>query len=195
MLDTIDDYKKWVAAGPQADRLVGAHVNVIVPCTRVALVARHLVRANTYNPNTVPGDRLALLVRSIVDNGFCFPVVTILDAADEMFVVIDGFHRWLVTGPDWLGLSYVPIVVLTHDITQRMTATMQFNKARGHHQVDLDAEIVRELITQGLGETEIAARLGLDEEAVHRYKQISGVASVFARTPYSLAWEMVDDGK
>lgn len=187
MLDTIEDYKAWAAA--RQPQRIGS---VLVPCNDVALVARHLVRANSYNPNHVPTDRLNLLVRSIRDNGFCFPIVTILDAEDGALVVVDGFHRWLVSGPEWLDMSHVPVVVLAHGIAQRMAATVQFNKARGHHQVDLDAEIVRELIAQGLDETEVAARLGLDEESVHRYKQVAGIASVFAHTPYSSAWEMVE---
>src|SRR5690606_25760245 len=103
---------------------------VAIPCMGTVLVARELVRANTYNPNHVPPDRLHLLVRSIVDNGFCFPIVTIFDDADGVLVVVDGFHRWLVSGPDWLGLSHVPAVVLEHDISRRMAATVQFNKAR-----------------------------------------------------------------
>lgn len=193
MLDTIDDYLRWAAAQRHVS-LSGTSCNVRVPCCSVALVARQLVRANTYNPNHVSGDKMALLARSITDNGFCFPVVTIFDAADGVFVVVDGFHRWLVSGPEWLGLSHVPVVVLEHDMAQRMAATMQFNKARGHHQVDLDAEIVRELLAQGLSEGQVAERLGLDEESVHRYKQVAGIASVFASTPYSTAWEMVDDG-
>lgn len=166
---------------------------VLVPCYDVQLVTRELVRANTYNPNHVPPDRLALLVESIVDNGFCFPIVTIFDDTEDALVVIDGFHRWLVSGPDWLDLPGVPVAVLNHDITKRMAATVQFNKARGHHQVDLDADIVRALLQQGLDEAEVATKLGLDEEAVHRYKQVAGVASIFARTPYSSAWEMVDE--
>lgn len=166
---------------------------VAAPCLSVLMVVRDLVVANTYNPNSVPPDRLELLRTSIVENGFCFPCVTILDRDLERFVIIDGFHRYLVSGPDWLGLEYVPVVCLTHSIQKRMTATMQFNRARGIHQIDLDADIVRALIQQGMTDAEVAVQLGMDEDTVHRYKQLTGIAELFAKVQYSTAWEMQED--
>lgn len=111
----------------------------------------------------------------------------------EKFVVIDGFHRSVIGGPDWLGLSHLPVIVLPHDLSQRMVATHQFNKARGVHQVDLDAEIVRALIEQGMSESDVAQKLGLEEDAVHRYKQITGIAELFKNSEWSMAWEVEDD--
>src|SRR5690606_2979924 len=95
--------------------------------------------------------------------------------------------------PEWLDLPEVPIVVLEHTMAERLTATMQFNRARGVHQVDLDAEVVRALLEQGLSEEEIATKLGMDADTVHRYKQLTGVAELFKNAEYSLAWEMADD--
>lgn len=169
------------------------HGKVRVPCTTTLLVRPTLVCANTYNPNSVSADKMLLLQQSILDNGFCFPVVTIWDDEAEVFVVIDGFHRTLIGGPGWLAFDYVPLVVLEHTPAQRMAATVQLNKARGVHQVDLDAEVIRALIEQGQSEEEISVHLGIDLETVHRYKQITGVAALFAKSDYSRAWEMVDD--
>lgn len=135
---------------------------------------------------------MELLRQSIMDNGFAFPIVTIYDPDLERFVVIDGFHRYLISGPDWLDMAYVPIVVLEHDISQRMTATWQFNKARGVHQVDLDADLIRALIEQGIAEDEIAEHLGIDLDTVFRYKQVTGIAELFKNQDYSMAWEMVE---
>lgn len=171
-----------------------SHGQITVPCMNTLLVARELIVANTYNPNHVSPEKMDLLKQSILDNGFCFPIVTIWDDDGESFTIIDGFHRWLVGGPSYFDLSHLPVVVLPHDITKRMVATVQFNKARGVHQVDLDAEVIRALVEQGLDDSEIAARLGLEEDAVHRYKQVTGVAELFKNTDYSQAWEMVDDG-
>lgn len=165
---------------------------IAVPCANTLLVARDLVQANTYNPNSVSSDKMELLRQSIEDNGFAFPIVTIYDPDLEKFVVIDGFHRYLISGPDWLDMAYVPIVVLEHDISQRMTATWQFNKARGVHQVDLDADLIRALIEQGIAEDEIAEHLGIDLDTVFRYKQITGIAELFKSQDYSMAWEMVE---
>lgn len=166
---------------------------VPVPCASTLLVARSLVVSNLYNPNSVSDDKMLLLRQSILDNGFCFPIVTIWDDEQERFVIIDGFHRNLISSGEWLDFDYVPIVVLQHDIGQRMVATSQFNKARGVHQVDLDAELIRKLIEQGMSEDDIATHLGIDLETIHRYKSITGVAELFKSSAWSTAWEIVDD--
>ena len=163
---------------------------ILVPCCNTILVSTKLVVANQYNPNHVPAEKMALLMQSILDNGFCFPVVVIYDDELELFVVIDGFHRTIIGGDGWLEFDYIPLVVLDHDIKRRMAATVQFNKARGVHQVDLDADVIRALIEQGMTEDEICAHLGIDEETVHRYKQLTGIAELFKNADYSMSWEM-----
>ena len=164
-----------------------------VPCLNTILVAPPLVVANDYNPNSVSGDKLELLRTSIIDNGWCFPVATVRDTDRRAFVVVDGFHRKLIGSGDWLDMEYIPIVVLAHNLAQRMAATIQFNKARGIHQVDLDADVVRALIYQGMTEEEVSEKLGMEIDAVHRYKQLTGIVDLFKNVTYSTAWEMEDD--
>jgi ParB-like chromosome segregation protein Spo0J len=89
-------------------------------------------------------------------------------------------------------MSHVPLAVLDHDAKQRMIATWQFNKARGSHEVDLDADLIRALIQQGMAEDEIAQHLGIDLDTVHRYKQLTGIAELFQNAQYSMAWEMAE---
>ena len=193
-IDTLEDFRvATTAMQPIVVRSKSRDEEVRVPCLNTLLVKSELVVANSYNPNHVSNDKMHLLQQSILDNGFCFPVVAIFDPEQEKFVIIDGFHRRMISGEDWLDLDYVPVVVLEHDIKQRMAATVQFNKARGVHQLDLDAEVIRALVEQGLSEEEIAAKLGMELESVHRYKQVAGIASLFARSEYSKAWEMVDE--
>ena len=96
------------------------------------------------------------------------------------------------SGDKWLGMTHVPVAVLGHDATQRMVATWQFNKARGSHEVDLDADLIRALIQQGMDEDKIAEHLGIDLDTVHRYKQITGIAELFKSAEYSMSWCMVD---
>ena len=122
------------------------------------------------------------------------------EVADRLLLALDDgtIGLWQparnqIGGPDWLDCDYLPVVVLEHTMAQRMTATIQFNKARGVHQVDLDAEVIRSLLQQGLSEEEISTRLGIEIEAVHRYKQLTGVAELFKNADYSTSWEMVDD--
>jgi len=192
----IDTMAQFVAARAEMTPVYitsKSHGKVLVPCANTILVRVELVVANGWNPNFVSADKMQLLRQSILENGFCFPVVAIWDDESETFIIIDGFHRRTIGGPEWLDFDYIPLVFLDHNIAQRMTATVQFNKARGVHQVDLDAEVIRALIEQGLAEEEIAAHLGIDLETVHRYKQITGVAELFKNSAYSTAWTMVDD--
>lgn len=168
---------------------------ILVPCANTIVVKRDMVIANTYNPNHVSDDKMELLHQSIIDNGFAFPIVAIWDDEQGHFIVVDGFHRYLVSGPQWLDLTHVPVAVLAHNAAQRMMATWQFNKARGSHEVDLDADLIRALIQQGLEEDEIAKHLGIDLDTVFRYKQVTGVAELFKNAEYSMSWGMaeVDD--
>lgn len=160
------------------------------PCLETKMVDRDMVRANTWNPNSVPKDKMELLKQSIIDNGWTFPIVTIYDPDDEKYVVVDGFHRWTIAQKEWLDLKEVPIVVLDLDISQRMASTIQFNKARGFHAVDKDADIVRALIEQGWNEEEISKHLGIDMETVLRYKQLTGIVELFKNVEYSKSWEV-----
>lgn len=192
-IDTIEQFHvAWAAMQPVYINSK-KHGPVLVPCVNTLLVRRELIEANNYNPNSVPADKMRLLRQSILDNGFCFPVVTIFDDAEGKFIIVDGFHRDQQGDPDWLDLDYIPLVVLSLDISQRMTATIQFNKARGVHQVDLDAELVRKLLEQGMTELEISLHLGMELESVHRYKQLTGIAELFKNAAYSMPFEMVEE--
>lgn len=162
-----------------------------LPCMSPVLVPVSKVRANTYNPNHVSDNNMELLLQSIIDNGFCFPVVTIYDDVLDEYVVIDGFHRYLIFR-DYLQAEEIPIVVLDHTLAERMAATVQFNRARGVHQVDLMGDLVQALVGQGLEDTEIAQHLGMDDEEVYRLKQVTGIAEIFRNQTYSRSWTMTE---
>lgn len=173
--------------------LKGKHGREVkIPCVDTVLVIRHLVQANTYNPNGMPDQKREDLIESILLAGFAYGVASWWDDDLEKFVVVDGFHRWLVSGFDDLGLAYVPVTPLDLTPPERMMATWMFNKARGFHQVDLDAELIRSLIEQGVNEEEIVKHLGIDLDTVHRYKQVTGIAELFRGAQYSMAWEIVE---
>ena len=82
------------------------------------------------------------------------------------------------------------MVVLEHDIKKRMAATVQFNRARGVHQVELMGDLVQALVQQGASDEEIARHLGMNPEEVYRLKQITGIAELFKNQTYSRSWEM-----
>lgn len=194
-IDTVEDLIFWREEEVRDAYITSrVHGRIPVPCLHTVLVRRELVVDNLYNPNDVPPDKMDLLARSILDNGFCFPVVTVWDPEAERFVVIDGAHRRAIIGPEWFDCDYVPVVVLSHDMSRRLAATWQFNKARGVHQVDLDAELIRRLFEQGVDDAEIATRLGTDLDTVHRYKQVTGIAELFRNADWSGAWEVEETG-
>lgn len=149
------------------------------------------VRANNYNPNNVSENNMQLLLQSIQDNGFCFPVVTVWDPDEEVYVIVDGFHRYSIF-KDYLEAEEIPIIVLDHDIAQRMASTVQFNRARGVHQVELMGDLVKAMIDQGVTDEEISKHLGMDLEEVFRLKQITGIAELFKNQTYSKSWVMED---
>lgn len=164
---------------------------VKLPCLDVKIVPIEQVQGNNYNPNNVSDQNMYLLEESILANGFCFAVVTIWDPDLEKYIIIDGFHRYLLFR-DSLQANEIPIIVLEHDITKRMEATVQFNRARGVHQVELMGDLVQALVEQGVPDEEIAQKLGMEIEEVFRLKQITGIAELFKNQIYSKAWEMVE---
>ncbi|HZK18934.1 MAG TPA: ParB N-terminal domain-containing protein [Clostridia bacterium] len=164
-----------------------------LPCLNVKVVDIDEVRANNYNPNAVASNNMRLLEESILNNGFCFAVVTVWDPDLEKYIIVDGFHRYLIFR-DWLGAKQVPIIVLEHDISRRMAATVQFNRARGVHQVELMGDLVKALVEQGVADEDISQRLGMEMEEVYRLKQITGIAELFKNQIYSKAWEMREVG-
>ena len=165
--------------------------NIKLPVMEPIIVPIEKVQANNYNPNNVAKNNMILLEQSIIDNGFCFAVVTTYDADIDKYIIIDGFHRYTIF-KDYLQADELPIIVLNHDMKQRMASTVQFNRARGVHQVDLMGDLVQSLINQGASDEEIAKHLGMEMEEVFRLKQITGIAEIFKNQTYSKSWEMIE---
>ena len=162
-----------------------------LPCFDVKLVAIDSVVANTYNPNHVSPHNMDLLETSILDNGFCYPIVTTWDPDQEKYVIIDGWHRYFEFR-DRLGAREIPIIDLQLTAAQRMAATVQFNRARGVHQVELMADLVKSLADQGMELTGIAKKLGMPDEEVFRLLQVYGFSELYKNQAYSRAWVMED---
>lgn len=70
-----------------------------------------------------------------------------------------------------LGEILVPVVELVGaDTATLMMATVRHNRARGAHHVTRMADIVAELVGEGLADKEISVRLGMDLIEVERLK-------------------------
>lgn len=153
------------------------------------------VRANDYNPNTVAAPEFALLVQSIQADGYTQPVVT-WPAEEDVREVIDGFHRnRVVREVDDVRSScfgFLPVVTARVEQTgtaDRMAATIRHNRARGKHQVNMMTDIIIALSRKGWDDAKIGKELGMDADEVLRFKQVSGLASLFAEDQFSEAWE------
>lgn len=166
-----------------------------LPCMDVRLVPIGQVHTNNFyeNPNHVSKNNMELLERSIMLNGFCFPVVCV-DSEDYPgeYEIVDGHHRYLIFR-DYLGADEIPIVInARHKPSDRMAATVEFNRARGVHGVEEMSDLVRRMISQGCTDDEIAKECGMELEEVLRLKQLTGIAEVFKNQVYSMSWQMED---
>lgn len=164
---------------------------ITFPCMTPILVPAGQVIANDYNPNQVAKPELELLAISIEEDGVTQPIVVYLDSENGVYVVVDGFHRFLVL-TQWFKCAEIPVVVIDKPMAERMASTIRHNRARGKHRVDMMAVLVGKLRRMGKTETEIARNLGMEAEEVLRLQQTGGIASAFAGKGYSRVWVVAD---
>lgn len=140
--------------------------------TNVQVVPRARLIPNDYNPNVVLKGNLDLLENSILTNGWTLPIVVRPD-----MTIIDGFHRWLVSGREPLITrlkGMVPVVIVHHqDPSANIYGTITHNRARGVHQLGPMKGIVKRLMDQGKAVNEICAHLGMRPEEVFRLSDFS----------------------
>lgn len=147
------------------------------------------VEANDYNPNVVSKVNMDLLKTSIDQNDFCYPVITVFDSEREKYIIVDGFHRYKILKEVYES-DIIPIIVLqNHSINDRLTATVQFNRARGTHKISGDANIVVTLSKNGMTDENICKYLGMDIDEVIRLKQTTGLREAFSKHKFSESWE------
>lgn len=149
-----------------------SEVNVFAPLASLQWVDRTLLKANDYNPNKVSNENLKLLTQSILTNGWTLPIVVRPD-----FTIIDGFHRWTVSGREPLKSllgGKVPVVVVSHtDASDDIYGTITHNRARGTHLLEPMKAIVKRLIDDGKTVAEISKQLGMKPEEVFRLSDFS----------------------
>lgn len=160
---------------------------ITFPVLAVRMVPAQKVVANDYNPNRVAREEMQLLIHSIEQDGFTQPVVTFYDAEADIYVVVDGFHRYTVL-TEHFACEEIPVVVIDKPIQDRMASTIRHNRARGKHQVDLMSVLVEKLLRLGWTDQEIAQHLGMEAEEVLRLKQLTGLADLFDGQPFGRAW-------
>lgn len=162
------------------------------PVYNVLAVPIEKVKANTYNPNAVAPPEMELLETSIWEDGYTQPVVTYYDKEQDLYIVVDGFHRYLTMQRSGRirerEHGMLPVVVIDKEIGDRMASTIRHNRARGTHNVELMSAIVAELVEMGKGDRWICKHIGMSADELLRLKQITGVAALFANREFSQSW-------
>lgn len=162
------------------------------PVYNVKAVPLDKVRANTYNPNSVAPPEMELLETSIWEDGYTMPVVCYYDAKDDMYEIVDGFHRYTTMKTSKRirdrEKGLLPVVVIDKDESNRMASTIRHNRARGSHSIDLMSNIVSELTKAGMSDAWILKHVGMDKDELLRLKQITGIADLFKDKEFSAAF-------
>lgn len=145
---------------------------LLSPLKSLQWVDRNKIKPNDYNPNKVSKDNLKLLTQSIITNGWTLPIVVRAD-----MTIIDGFHRWLVSGEEPLLSKLegkVPVVIVEHEEeSEDIYGTVTHNRARGTHLLEPMKAIVQRLLSSGKSVDEIGKQLGMKPEEIFRLSNFS----------------------
>lgn len=168
------------------------------PVYGVIAVPLEKLEANDYNPNHVAKREMDLLYQSIKCDGFTMPIVCYHDKERDKYVIVDGFHRYTIL------LRYknirdrengmAPISIIDKPIEDRMASTIRHNRARGKHDVELQASLVA-MLKSGWDELRIMKELGMTLEEVQRLIGLKGIASEIAGVPYSIESQIKQAGE
>lgn len=167
------------------------------PVYNVIAVPVDKIQANNYNPNSVAPPEMKLLYDSIKNDGYTMPIVCYYDDAQDMYIIVDGFHRYriMLEYPDIYEREHgmLPVTVIDKSIDQRMASTIRHNRARGSHNVELMSNIVKDLHDLGRSDAWISKHLGMDKDEILRLKQITGLSALFKDINFGKAWKPVEE--
>lgn len=170
----------------------------VSPVYNIISVPIEQIEANGYNPNHVAKREMDLLYQSIKCDGYTMPIVCFYDQCRDKYIIVDGFHRYMIM------LRYkniferengrLPVSVIQKDISGRMASTIRHNRARGKHEVELQASLVA-MLKEGWDELKIMHELGMTLEEVQRLIGIKGIASEVMGIPYSIERQIKEVGE
>lgn len=138
------------------------------------------ITPNDYNPNRQSEHDFELLCRSIQEDGFTQPIVV-----SRQNVIVDGEHRWRAAKT--VGYKEIPIVRVNMDTAQARISTIRHNRARGSHDIELEAEVLRDL--EKLGALDWAAHsLMMSDDELQRLLEDVPAPEALAGEAYSEAF-------
>jgi len=163
------------------------------PVANVQWIPLGKIRANDYNPNVVAPNELRLLYHSIKEDGYTQPVVTYYNPEDDTYIIVDGFHRYLVmmrhSDIRKRSEGRLPVVVINKNVSERMASTVRHNRARGKHEIGGMANLVFAMLDDGLDDVQVCRELGMEPDELIRLKYVTGLAKLFEGIEYKRAWE------
>lgn len=158
------------------------------PVLNVKMIDIDKVVSNDYNPNKVAPPEMKLLKLSIEQDGYTQPIVTYYDKEVDLYIIVDGFHRYRCA-KEYFNLKEIPVVVIDKPLENRMASTIRHNRARGKHTISGLSDLVLELSRRNWSDKRIGKELGMEPDEVLRLKQITGLAELFSDKDFSMAWE------
>lgn len=167
----------------------------------IEYVSPENIKPNPWNPNRQSSHDFELLLRSMEEDGFTQPVVCVRITAEDMEVdkikdagylavgdvmIVDGEHRWRAGSK--LGYPEIPITVAPMTAAQAMIATLRHNRARGSEDIELAADVLRDL--EALGSLEWAQdSLMMDDVEIQRLLEDIAAPEALADEQHGGAWE------
>ena len=143
------------------------------------------VKPNSYNPNRQSDRDFELLLKSMKEDGFTQPVIVQKSTGE----IVDGEHRWRASQA--LNMTKIPVVYVDMTDEQRRVSTLRHNRARGSEDIQLTAQVMRDL--EKLGALDWAQdTLMLSDVEVNRLLEDVPAPESLKNEEFSTAWTPTD---
>jgi len=157
--------------------------NIVLEKLKIEYVPIDSIFPNEWNPNRQSEHDFELLISSIKEDGFTQPVIV-----HKSRKIVDGEHRWRAAKA--IGFTEIPVVVVDMPIEQMMMSTIRHNRARGSHDIELEAEMIRDLEKLGALDWAVQA-LMIDDIELNKMLNDIKAPDFFANEEYSQSVEFL----
>lgn len=178
-----------------------AKTNQVLSALAIEYVRIDEIKPNPWNPNRQSEHDFELLMRSMEEDGFTQPVVCVRLTEDDFeddriknagtlavgdVMIVDGEHRWRAASR--LGYETIPVAIAPMGAVQARIATLRHNRARGSEDIELAADVLRDLEALGAKEWGLDS-LGMDEMEWDRLIEDISAPEALADEEHGQAWE------
>lgn len=148
---------------------------------QIEYVPTDSIKPNSYNPNRQKEREFELLCRSMEEDGFTQPIVVQRSSRE----IVDGEHRWRAARH--FKMAEVPVVFVDMTDEQMKLSTLSHNRARGSHDAEQQAAVLRDL--RELGALDWAQdSLMINDDEMSRMLDDIPAPEALADEEYSEAW-------